>query len=163
MTTIAFQDGKVVMRDGKVGTEQACCCEEGPLGACCGWVCDYVAEIIWPDIENPEDIPAIDTPEGWILMPGGVPGVGQYRKVINGEENCNDPEVVAAKVTELQAELDAIVAGQGGFSQVSLDPDVSGQGCLPIEVPEQTCSGTYAGVWYATIEECWDNCPNPFP
>jgi hypothetical protein len=26
MTLITFQDGKVVMRDGKVGTEQACCC-----------------------------------------------------------------------------------------------------------------------------------------
>ena len=27
MTLITFQDGTVVMRDGKVGTEQACCCE----------------------------------------------------------------------------------------------------------------------------------------
>jgi hypothetical protein len=26
MTLITFQDGKPVMRDGKVGTEQACCC-----------------------------------------------------------------------------------------------------------------------------------------
>ena len=26
MTLITFSDGKVVMRDGKVGTEQACCC-----------------------------------------------------------------------------------------------------------------------------------------
>lgn len=32
MTLITFQDGKVVFRDGKVGTEQACCCEQG----CCG-------------------------------------------------------------------------------------------------------------------------------
>ena len=28
MTKITIQDGKVVMRDGKVGTEQACCCEQ---------------------------------------------------------------------------------------------------------------------------------------
>ena len=27
MTLITFQDGTVVMSDGKVGTEQACCCE----------------------------------------------------------------------------------------------------------------------------------------
>jgi len=27
MTTIAFEDGKPVFRDGKVGTEQACCCD----------------------------------------------------------------------------------------------------------------------------------------
>jgi hypothetical protein len=33
MTTITFQDGKVVLRDGKVGTEQACCCQGGQ---CCG-------------------------------------------------------------------------------------------------------------------------------
>jgi hypothetical protein len=26
MTLITFSDGKIVMRDGKVGTEQACCC-----------------------------------------------------------------------------------------------------------------------------------------
>ena len=31
MTLITFQDGQVVMRDGQVGTEQACCC-----GANCG-------------------------------------------------------------------------------------------------------------------------------
>ncbi len=30
MTLITLQDGKVVLRDGKVGTEQACCC-----GGCC--------------------------------------------------------------------------------------------------------------------------------
>lgn len=29
MTLITFQDGVAVMRDGKVGTEQACCCEDG--------------------------------------------------------------------------------------------------------------------------------------
>jgi hypothetical protein len=30
MTLITFQDGAVVMRDGKVGTEQDCCCEQPP-------------------------------------------------------------------------------------------------------------------------------------
>jgi hypothetical protein len=29
MTLITFQDGKPVLRDGKVGTEQACCCGSG--------------------------------------------------------------------------------------------------------------------------------------
>jgi hypothetical protein len=32
MTKITFEDGKVVFRDGKVGTEQSCCC--GPPGCC---------------------------------------------------------------------------------------------------------------------------------
>jgi hypothetical protein len=29
MTLITLQDGKAVLREGKVGTEQACCCGEG--------------------------------------------------------------------------------------------------------------------------------------
>lgn len=32
MTLISFQAGDVVMRDGQVGTEQGCCCEDG--GGC---------------------------------------------------------------------------------------------------------------------------------
>lgn len=34
MTRIAFSDGRVVMRDGKVGTEAACCC--GQAACSCG-------------------------------------------------------------------------------------------------------------------------------
>lgn len=34
MTLITFQDGKPLFRDGKVGTEQACCCEGAE--ECCG-------------------------------------------------------------------------------------------------------------------------------
>ena len=30
MTLITFDSGKVVMRDGKVGTEQECCCDDEP-------------------------------------------------------------------------------------------------------------------------------------
>ena len=188
MTQITIQDGKAVLVDGKIGSGAACCCDDqcqGPCetsadcgsgcdcvdgecveeeaveGGCCGWICDYVAEIIWPEIENPEDIPAIDTPDGWILMPGGVPGIGEYRKTIKGVENCDDPELVAAKVAELQAELDALVAGQGGSSLVQLDPALSGQGCFAAF--EQECLEDYAGTWYATQEECWENCPNPLP
>ena len=33
MTLITFQDGKPVLRDGKVGTEQECCCNQ--CGVCC--------------------------------------------------------------------------------------------------------------------------------
>ncbi len=29
VTLITFQDGKAIFRDGKVGTEQGCCCEAG--------------------------------------------------------------------------------------------------------------------------------------
>ena len=36
MTSLTSQDGKLVVRDGKLGTEQACCCGEGnETGVCC--------------------------------------------------------------------------------------------------------------------------------
>ena len=35
MTLITFDDGKVVMRDNKVGTEQACCCCQSTCGEDC--------------------------------------------------------------------------------------------------------------------------------
>jgi hypothetical protein len=34
MTLITFQAGKAVMKDGKVGTEQACCCDDGDGVGC---------------------------------------------------------------------------------------------------------------------------------
>lgn len=34
MTLITFEDGKAVMRDGKVGTEHECCCGDLDPGAC---------------------------------------------------------------------------------------------------------------------------------
>jgi hypothetical protein len=45
VTRITIQDGRLVLRDGKVGTEQACCCGEDPcIPGCeclsvsaCGW------------------------------------------------------------------------------------------------------------------------------
>jgi hypothetical protein len=35
MTSLTSQDGKLVVRDGKLGTEQACCCDTPDIGACC--------------------------------------------------------------------------------------------------------------------------------
>lgn len=41
MTLITMQDGKVVMRDDKAGTEQACCCGgECSIDADCALACD---------------------------------------------------------------------------------------------------------------------------
>ena len=152
------QGGKLLLRDGKLGTGQACCCVPPPptYGVCCGWSCDYVGDIIWPDIENPEDVPEVDPPEGWILN-----GPGFWTKVIEGVENCDDPDVYAAIKAELEAELDAVVAPLGGFSVVSLYPDTSGQHC--INATEQECADTFSGTWYESQEECWGNCPNPLP
>ena len=54
MTLITFQDGKPVMRDGKVGTGQTCCCEGGQC-VChanwykrvSGWYCNYIENYAW--------------------------------------------------------------------------------------------------------------------
>lgn len=47
MTQIAFHDGKPVMRDGKVGTGQGCCCVKANdnQGACCAFnSCEQLSE-----------------------------------------------------------------------------------------------------------------------
>jgi len=69
MTLITFEDGKAVFRDGKVGTEQACCCDqECPCLEPCGG---------WPDV-NP--FPADPTPEVFlqgrnVCVPEGTDGI----------------------------------------------------------------------------------------
>ena len=43
MTAITIRDGKIVLRDGKVGTEQACCCGEvecSGISGGLGWYTD---------------------------------------------------------------------------------------------------------------------------
>ena len=52
MTAITVEDGKIVLRGGKVGTEQACCCCPPPYGCglsagvtpCVGWRGPYYTE-----------------------------------------------------------------------------------------------------------------------
>ena len=61
MTLITFQDGKPLFRDGKVGTEQACCCGcacQMPLPS--GMVPHVSAVVTFPDI--PGDCPSGDYP-----------------------------------------------------------------------------------------------------
>lgn len=159
------QGGKLLLRDGKLATGQACCCVPPPpptYGVCCGWSCDFLGDILWPEDWYDEESPnyekylSIPPPEGWLAG-------GYWRKVVEGVANCNDdPDVIAAIKAELEAELNAYVVPLGGVvNQILLDPDASGQGCL--NATEQECSDTLAGTWYESQEECWGNCPNPLP
>jgi hypothetical protein len=43
MIKITYQDGKVVFREGQVGTERSCCCEDGP--------CDIFVNIAWEGVQ----------------------------------------------------------------------------------------------------------------
>lgn len=71
MTLITFQDGKVVFKDGKVGTEIGCCCENGECSEdsqCC--VC--LADSFYIDMNgNPLDCAGLGP--GW-QNNGGIIG-----------------------------------------------------------------------------------------
>ena len=166
-TNIFFQS---LPKDG-CGAEPCEPCEP-EVGACCFWSCDYMVDIIWPDIENPEDVPDISNAmisAGWINLAG--PGFYSWRKIIIGE-NCFDPAVFAAKVQELQGEVDGIVGGQGGFSVVTVDSTASGPGChdqwINGGVTKQQCEEEYLGTFYAgkTCDEnpcCSGSCDETNP
>jgi hypothetical protein len=47
VTRITLQDGKIVLRDGKIGTEQACCCD---LPECCEY-CEGTATVYGQEVE----------------------------------------------------------------------------------------------------------------
>ena len=72
MTLITFEDGKVVFRDGAVGTEQACCCgEDEPCSGPCV-VCEGACQ--WTNDPDFDEFPPVN---GWYLIFG-----------CDDEENC---------------------------------------------------------------------------
>ncbi len=58
MTTIQFIDGKPILRDGKVGTGQGCCCS-----ACCQHYCNKMCcnQIKWVMPEYTDSFTTVDT------------------------------------------------------------------------------------------------------
>jgi hypothetical protein len=120
-----------------------------------------VAEISWPDIEDPDDIPDISAgmiAAGWVFLDG----VG-YVKTITGEVDCDDPENAADKNQELEDEVDAIVAGDGGVSAVTLIPEFSGLFCAD-DITQEECEETYAGVFRPGVTCDEEPCEeNPLP
>lgn len=68
MTRITLQDGKVVLRDGKVGTEQACCCVvcESTGGTCDVLACGEYPDVVPPYYFQPTEQDAQDTGDSWV-------------------------------------------------------------------------------------------------
>jgi hypothetical protein len=135
-----------------------------PTGSCCGWSCDYLADIIWPEIEDPQDIPDISDSmiaAGWVF----IDGLG-WVKTVTGEVDCDDPQSVTVKAAELEDEVDAIVVGEGGFSEVSLVPEFSGLFCAD-DITQEECEQTYSGTWRPGVscsdEPCYETLPEPTP
>ena len=60
MTQITFQDGKILMRDGKVGTGQGCCCNQTPCT--CGNCSSYTLKIGGVCVAQGVMNPIIDAP-----------------------------------------------------------------------------------------------------
>ena len=105
MTAITIRDGKIVLRDGKVGTEQACCCDEcsGPCDSAgdCGTGCDCVnGQCVGLCVETPneiwtdctEDCPNLDNcttqciPAG--TGPPNIPPCGVWVKFADASSDC---------------------------------------------------------------------------
>lgn len=108
MTLITFQDGKVVMRDGKVGTEQACCCQQCECRVTTGsqyydtnyyaWdqCCRYLlVEKVNADGEQPTQHPV---PIGW-----AGPGVSYYVQ--------SGPFLLSGRWCVPRGTLDVLLAG----------------------------------------------------
>ena len=103
MTKITLQDGKILMRDGKVGTEQACCCNK----CLCELDCDVVqnASITFYGTKNGTvtvSYPSAD-PNGYFLLFCDI--YGNSRQVVLGVQ-VTEPDgfggvrnVVAATIT----------------------------------------------------------------
>ena len=113
MTLITFQDGKVVLRDGKVGTEAACCC--CPPGCPSLDGCNLVVT------RNYDDFPIVDINElasNYFLndyvgcqlafsiadVPSEHGGDIDAVVTIGYDENCN-PVVVDSNITYANADI----------------------------------------------------------
>jgi hypothetical protein len=62
MTLITFQDGKVVLRDGQVGTEQGCCCGCTPctcLESCVSYTFTFLGNLDNPDEPTDQNYRAV--------------------------------------------------------------------------------------------------------
>ena len=102
---IALQDGKLVLRDGKVGTGAGCCCDEEE---CCSLNADADAQpsVSVTDSGCPCEQGSLDgeyafsgsfdLDPGRVWLWGGesgcttdIPGLGQYANILNISVTCN--------------------------------------------------------------------------
>lgn len=99
MTLITFQDGKVVLRDGKVGTEKECCCEPAGCGVC------VQVDYQWSFTENVCGVAATFSGSVRIRSVDGT--------VLGGEIQCyNDPDVVSVDASVFSGKKMTLNYGQ---------------------------------------------------
>lgn len=161
--------GKIVSKDGKLATGQGCCCGgDEPLGTCCEPLCCiFMGVVLWA----PNDGTFVP-PGGWIIpdaVPGydyrgdGPLGAGWYR------EYCPDIECATGTLigdfegavqsvdpyagTEYEAIVYPINAPYGSRYRNGTEEGVQCGG----GVTQSACEEK-RGTWYATEQECSDNC-----
>ena len=159
MSPIIIYNNRLLMVDVKLTTDPACCCKnDSESVACCFWYCEYYGEPYWPDIEDPENVPDITEysdamiAAGWSFGDGG--SVGWWWKGIYGVENCDDEDVAAQTIQDLEAEITGIVGNLGGFGFVFLADFAAGPAC--IEADQQYCEENLLGTFHAG-KACADN------
>jgi hypothetical protein len=142
MTLITLQDGKVVLRDGKVGTEQACCCE-----ACNETAAFFSYKDIGLDADPDQICADALAYMEWLrdrLIARGFTGVSLRNSVPEGFSvgDENDPEtcefsVIAccenANFEDLQCEVWGDIGPIfGAFNTNVPDQLTGGEACLPL-------------------------------
>jgi hypothetical protein len=132
MTLITLQDGKVVLRDGKVGTEQACCCE--PPCECSRY---SGSRLVHPDCEI--DYISFDVE---FVFPTCTGNIVQGTVVLTDTDGLNSGQA-AIVVNNAAAGCDYNVRANlfcGSWSNASFSPDPFDiRWGLTVEVEGNTC------------------------
>ena len=142
MTSLTSQDGKLVVRDGKLGTEQACCCGEGSGSGGCENCCSAYATA-FAGTQSPAVLYSITaTLENETVTATNVQPLGQAL-VCQGESNERYVSI---------------------YSQLPLDAD----GCATFQVYVQVVIAenefevrTCSWYWYYKIACDENGCPYP--
>ena len=169
------QGGKLLLRDGKLGTGQGCCCGgDEPLGACCiPLCCVFMGVVIWAPNDG-----TYEPPGGWII-PDAVPG---YTYEENGplgngwyRNYCPDVECdQAALMSDFEGAVQSVdpyagtdyaavvyPIGQGSaYSDGTEEGHYCGSGPDGLGYTQAACE-ELRGTWYDTSTDpdaCFDNC-----
>lgn len=154
MTLITFQDGKPVLRDGKVGTETACCCGRCPRCIRNGeWVCQYTTEESCEEcVRTYECYEVLQTKCDGTCPEGASPSGQQPTLEITGEfGTCSNGATASASLT----------VGCGVIVSATVTSAGSGFALIGRSEPTVTATvnGTGSGAELAvTLEQYQDEC-----
>lgn len=140
MTLITFQDGAVVFRDGKVGTEQACCCDTCAPCPDLQSLCISVSLTDYEGITHTADESDFiwnDASSGFVYLKGF-----EYALFVSCEGDLN------------------VTGGWGGFITECGGQCTTGEtsGTLPCSEAADWYVGTISGTIFFT-EVCDPGCP----